>query len=165
MNFTIRKIQKKDEPAVADVIRIVMSSYDCAGEGYSIEDPEVDSMYDYYNNPESAFYIVEDTEGVIQGCGGIGPLTGADEAICELRKMYFYPSLRGHGFGKKMVELCIETARDLGYQKMYLETLDRMKRANHLYAKMGFEKLPNTLGNTGHSQCDAYYAKDLKQEI
>ena len=44
---------------------------------------------------------------------------------------------------------------------MYLETVERMKRANILYEKMGFVPLKNNMGDTGHSSCDAYFVKDL----
>lgn len=163
-NYQIRLIQKKDEASVAEVIRSVMNSYDCEGEGYSIQDPEVDHMFDAYNHERAAFYVVVDKDDVVQGCGGLGPLEGAENNICELKKMYFYKSLRGLGFGKRLVQLLIADAKEIGYEHMYLETLVRMKRANVLYEKMGFKKLESTLGNTGHSQCDSYYAISLKGE-
>jgi len=162
MDFRIRPIQKADEPVVAVLIRSVMTAYGCEGEGYSIEDPEVDHMHDAYLSPKAAFYVIEDQENQIQGCGGIAQLAGTTGNICELKKMYFYESLRGKGFGKQMVTLLINEAKAIGYDKMYLETLDRMKRANILYQRMGFNKLESNEGDTGHCGCDAFYAIDLK---
>jgi len=139
-----------------------MHDYGCVGEGYSIEDPEVDHMYNAYQDPRAAFYVIEDQEKKIQGCGGFAQLAGTDENICELKKMYFYETLRGKGFGKQMVSLLIKTAKSLDYDKMYLETVERMKKANRLYQFMGFSKLSNNAGDTGHCACDTYYEINLK---
>ena len=38
-------------------------------------------------------------DGRVVGGGGIAPLAGGDPDVCELRKMYFLPSLRGLGAG------------------------------------------------------------------
>ncbi|MEM9920367.1 MAG: GNAT family N-acetyltransferase [Bacteroidota bacterium] len=156
----IRLIQANDNPAIAQIIRTVMTEYECVGEGYSINDPEVDQMFETYNNDRSAFFVLEDEEG-LAGCGGIGPLANGDSSICELKKMYFYRRLRGRGLGRKLIELCLDRARQIGYKQCYLETVDRMAEANALYQKVGFRKLSCPVGDTGHSSCDAYYSLDL----
>jgi putative acetyltransferase len=138
-----------------------MTSYACVGDGFSITDPEVDHMYEAYDNENSKFFVIADTDNKIYGCGGIGPLIGGPSTTCELKKMYFYESARGQGLGKQMMELCLATARQLGYTYCYLETVTRMERANHLYAKYGFTKLKTQIGGTGHSGCDTYYQKKL----
>lgn len=158
--YLLRPIEPQDNAGVARVIRTVMTEFGAVGEGYSIMDPEVDQMYESYTNDRSAFFVIE-KEGEIFGCGGIAPLTGAAESICELRKMYFFPALRGLGFGKRLLQVCLEAARQLGYQQCYLETLERMWQANKLYQKMGFQALSSTLGNTGHSACDRFLVLDL----
>ena len=103
--------------------------------------------------------ICKDEE--ILGCGGIGPLAGGKAETCELKKMYFSPELRGMGFGKKLVALCLKEARRIGYEECYLETVERMWQANLLYKKMGFQPLSEPKGCTGHSGCDSWYIKKL----
>lgn len=161
-DFTLRPIQPADNQQVANIIRTVMTEFGCVGEGYSILDPEVDDMYGTYSHGAAAFFVIQkiETEEVL-GCGGIGPLSGEGADICELKKMYFLPELRGLGFGQKMVTTCLEKAKELGYQRCYLETVDRMAQANHLYKKMGFEKIASPMGATGHCSCDAWYVKEL----
>ncbi|MCB0677847.1 MAG: bifunctional helix-turn-helix transcriptional regulator/GNAT family N-acetyltransferase [Saprospiraceae bacterium] len=157
--FIIRPIQEADNPQVARLIREVMTEFGTVGEGYSIMDPEVDRMYETYKG-RSSFFVIEQ-QGAIQGCGGIGPLTGGPADVCELKKMYFYPSLRGLGFGKRLVDLCLQAALEYGYRRCYLETVDRMWQANLLYQRAGFERLSQPMGNTGHSSCEAYYIREL----
>ncbi len=137
-----------------------MTEYGTVGEGYSIMDPEVDQMYEAYQGAGAAFFVIE-RSGNIYGCGGIGPLSGSDESICELKKMYFLPELRGMGWGKRLARHCLNTARQLGYQKCYLETVERMWQANRLYQRLGFQRLSQPVGHTGHSGCEAYYAIEL----
>ena len=123
-------------------------------------DPEVDDMHGAYNNDKSAFYVVEE-DGKVMGVGGIGPLVGGDTDTCELKKMYFLPELRGKGQGKALMEVCLSVAKEMGYPKCYLETVERMIAANGLYQKYGFQPLGHHLGGTGHNGCDSFYIKSL----
>lgn len=158
--YPIRIIELEDNPAVARLIREVMTEYQCVGEGYSINDSEVDQMFETYHLPRSCYYVITN-QGKILGGAGIGPLANGDPEICELKKMYFYPELRGLGLGRKLLEMLLEDARQFDYKKCYLETVERMWQANSLYNKMGFKKLKAQMGNTGHGACEVFYASDL----
>jgi putative acetyltransferase len=156
-----RLIRPEDNPVMARIIREVMTEFNTVGPGYSINDPEVDYMYEAYEAPGTSRYYVLEIDGQVVGGGGIGPLADSDAQVCELRKMYFLPAARGQGWGRKLLAKCLEAARELGYQKCYLETVQRMQTANLLYKKMGFEALCGKLGDTGHSGCDTYFVKNL----
>lgn len=158
--FRIRPIRPGDNPRVARIIREVMTEFGAVGSGYSIEDPEVDNMHDAYPAADSAFYVIE-RGGQVLGCGGIGPLKGADKDICELRKMYLLAEARGTGIGSMLLRKCLRSAHDLGYRTVYLETLQHMTHARHLYRKHGFESVERPLGNTGHSACNHWMTRDL----
>jgi putative acetyltransferase len=162
--FEIRPIQPEDNEQTARLIRTVMTEFGCVGEGYSILDPEVDDMFGAYNHDRAAFFVItRPGDGTVLGCGGIGPLSGGDELTCELKKMYFYPELRGHGLGREMVARCLEAAHRIGYRRCYLETVARMEQANRLYRKMGFKKMDGPMGSTGHSSCEAWYLKEMSE--
>lgn len=156
----IRLIQATDNPAMAEIIRQVMPQFGASGPGFSIEDAEVDHMFEAYQGPRSIYWVIE-VDGIVKGGAGISQLEGGDADTCELKKMYYLEELRGKGLGRKAMELCLEKAKEFGYKKMYLETLERMTAARKLYEGYGFKKLTGNMGNTGHSKCDAYYAKDL----
>ena len=106
-------------------------------------------------------YWVIDRGGTIAGGGGFAHLTGADDALCELRKMYFYPETRGLGLGRDLLSLILDHARAAGFRACYLETLARMDRARRLYEQAGFRKLDAPMGNTGHFGCNSWYLRDL----
>ena len=155
--YNIRPIQADDIIPVKTLIQTVMTEYGAVGEGYSIHDPEVDDMYTSYNSGRAAFFVVTEDE-VVKGCAGIAQLQGADESVCELRKMYFYPEIRGKGLAKKIMEYCLNAAKKFNYKSIYLETVERMKEANGFYQSVGFKLLEGRLGNTGHSACNTSYA-------
>lgn len=159
--FQLRKIEAKDNPRVAQIIRQVMTEFDCVGEGYSINDPEVDDMHAAYAGDRASFFVLTNDDNKVIGCGGIAPLEGGDGNTCELQKMYFLPEARGKGQGRRMLETCLDEARDLGYKVCYLETVDRMAAANKLYQKVGFQKQCGQMGCTGHSACETFYTLDL----
>ena len=160
VTLNIRPIEKSDNAEVAAIIRLVMTEFDAVGCGYSINDSEVDDMYSAYAPERSAFYVVE-RDGRVLGCGGFGPLTGAEESTCELRKMYFKSELRGLGVGTKLLNLCLEGAAGAGFRHCYLETKDNMKHAQRLYGKHGFKYLDKPMGNTGHTSCGTLMSSEL----
>jgi putative acetyltransferase len=158
--FTIRPIEPRDDAAVAAIIRTVMPEFGACGSGFAINDPEVDWMHRAYSAPRSAYFVVE-RDGVVEGGGGVAPLEGGDAGTCELRKMYFLPSLRGLGAGAALMSRCLATARDLGFRRCYLETLSGMDAAMRLYERSGFQRIDGPMGATGHGGCNTFYLREL----
>ncbi len=158
--IVIRKIRRADNDSMAAIIVSVMSSFGAVGEGYSIEDAEVRSMFEAYREPRSRYYVV-DRRGTVIGGGGIARLAGGKPDTCELKKMYFLPEARGIGLGKRVLQECLNAARELKYTQVYLETLEHMGDAIQLYEGFGFERLPEPMGNTGHFRTDRWYLLKL----
>lgn len=158
--FAIRRIQKRDNSQIARVIRDVMTEFRAVGEGYSINDSEVDDIFANYRDDRSCYYVIVRDEQVVGG-GGIGPLQGGDKLTCEVRKMFFLPEARGCGLGRRLLQQLLEEARKRGFKKCYLETLERMSQAVELYRQNGFKLLDGPLGRTGHCSCDRWYVREL----
>lgn len=158
--INIRPIEAGDDAAMAAIIRAVMPEFGAGGEGFAISDPEVDWMHRAYSAPRHAYFVLE-RDGVVIGGGGVAPLTGAENDVCELRKMYFLPQARGLGAGRAMMARCLDAARALGYRRCYLETLRGMDAAMKLYERTGFQPLDAPMGDTGHGGCDRFYLLPL----
>jgi putative acetyltransferase len=158
--LAFRPIEARDDPAVAAIIREVMPSFGAHGEGFAINDPEVDFMSRAYAAPRSRYWVVE-LEGHVVGGGGFAPLTGGEEHTCELRKMYFLPDARGRGAGRALLDRCLEEAKRFGFRRCYLETLENMSVARRLYEAAGFLRLSRPEGATGHFGCNSWYAREL----
>ena len=157
----IRPITPDDNEAMSVVIRQVMSEFGAIGNGMSIGDAEVDGMYEAYGGEQSAYFVAYEGTTLLGGAG-IASLAGpgADD-VCELRKIYLLPAGRGTGLGRKLMNRCLEAAREMGYQRIYLETLDNMCHARHLFEKYGFRYLEAPLGETGHYGCTMWAILEL----
>lgn len=161
-NANLRKIAPGDNAAIAAIIRSVLTEFDCTGEGFAIHDPEVDSMYETYTHDctRSAYFVVEG-HGKIVGGGGVAPLRGTYQNICELQKFYILPEYRGKGYGYQLLDRCLAHAHAQQFQRCYIETVSKMDMAAALYKKLGFEAIGMPLGNTGHHACDRWYVRAL----
>ncbi|QSX78001.1 GNAT family N-acetyltransferase [Agrilutibacter solisilvae] len=159
--WRIRPIEPRDEPAMAAIIRSVMPEFGAGGDGFAINDPEVDWMHRAYSQPRSAYFVVE-LDSRVMGGGGVARLEGGDEDTCELRKMYFMPAVRGQGAGSAMLKRCLDAARGFGFKRCYLETLSGMHSAIRLYERAGFRKIREPMGATGHGGCNTFYLLDLQ---
>ena len=153
MVMLIKEITLTDNPVIAEIIRTVMKEFDADPKTTIIGDPSLDTMFHNYQSSKSIYYIIEDNNTVVGGCG-IKQLDNTDENICELQRMFLLPSSRGKGYGKILIDLCIKKAKEFGYDEIYLETLSQMKIAISLYELTGFKKIKGPKGNTGHTGCN-----------
>jgi GNAT superfamily N-acetyltransferase len=84
------------------------------------------------------FLIVYDNEEPV-GCGALRLL---DPTTAELKRMYISPDRRGNGLGRRLVEALESEARDLGVNRLVLETGIRQTATFALYRSSGFRPIP-----------------------
>ena len=159
--WKIREIKPEDNQQVKDLIRNVLVEMGVPKVGTAYEDRALDDMTNEYVGERQAYFVVEENSKIIGGAG-IAPLTGLEEKISELQKMYFLPEARGRGIGTEMINKCLQFGRDQKFEKCYIETLPYMENARKLYNKSGFEVIEKPLGNTGHYNCTVFMIKDLE---
>jgi putative acetyltransferase len=160
MNITLRHIEKKDNVAIAELIRTVFRELKIDRPGTVYFDPALDDLYTLFQKPDSIYLIAEENGKMIGGCG-IYATPGLPEGCAELVKLYLTSAQRGKGTGRLLLEKSIEAAKDLGYSQLYLESLPELDKAIGLYEKAGFRFISGPLGNSGHFGCDIWMVKDL----
>ena len=156
----IRLIEKKDNPQIAKVIRSVLEDFNVPKVGTAYADVSLDSMYENYQKPKAVYFVVEENYKIIGGAG-VAQLDNFEGNVCELQKMYFLPEARGKGIGTQMMEFCLAKAREFGFEKCYLETMEYMTNAQKLYKQTGFEYIDSPMGDTGHYSCPVHMIKTL----
>ncbi|MDF1518216.1 MAG: GNAT family N-acetyltransferase [Lutibacter sp.] len=159
-NFKIREIQLKDNPKIAKVIRKILIEFGVPKVGTAYADKILDTLYEAYDTEKAIYYVIE-KDGEIFGGAGIKQLDNYEGNVCELQKMYFLPEARGVGLGSKMMETCLQKAKEFGFEQCYLETLPYMEDARKLYRKVGFIDLEAPMGDTGHYSCNLWMLKEL----
>lgn len=58
--------------------------------------------------------------------------------VAKLRLLIVDPAARGRGVGRRLVETCVATARDLGYRRLVLWTNSILLPARKIYQDLGF---------------------------
>lgn len=158
--LTIRPIEKDDNILIAGIIRQSLLDFDAAIPGTVYFDPTTDHLYELFQTPRSRYFIAM-ANGKMVGGAGIYPTDQLPQGVCELVKLYLCADARGRGWGKVLMEKCLQTAKALGYEKVYLETMPELKIAIPLYEKYGFTYLNHPLGNSHHDGCGIWMIKEL----
>lgn len=159
-NFIIREIKLEDNPKIAKTIRTILLEFGVPKVGTAYADVILDTLFEAYDI-ENAVYFVIEKDQKIYGGAGIKQLDNFNGKVCELQKMYFLPEVRRIGLGSKMMNICLQKAKDFGFEQCYLETLPYMVDARKLYNKVGFKDLDGPMGDTGHYSCNLWMLKDL----
>jgi ribosomal protein S18 acetylase RimI-like enzyme len=90
-----------------------------------------------YKKPAGALLLAYKDDLAV-GCAGIRQL---DKDTAELKRMFVQPEYRQFKIGKKLLELAIDIARNLGYKRIRLDTLPTMTKAQSLYRSSGFYEI------------------------
>ncbi len=156
----IRTIQPSDNQPLAKIVRATLTEFGANHPGTVFYDSSTDALSDLFKKELSVYFVAE-IDGKIMGGGGIFPTEGLPEKTCELVKMYLLPEARGKGLGKQIIEKCLLTAKEYGFEQIYIESMPELRLALQIYEKFGFEYLSAPLGNSGHFGCELWMIRKL----
>jgi putative acetyltransferase len=89
--------------------------------------------------PPRGRLLLAEYEGQLAGCVGLHPLQAE---ICEMKRLYLRLQFRGKGLGRSLAEQIIAEARQVGYKRIRLDTVEPfMKDAVAMYRKLGFREI------------------------
>ena len=156
----IRPIEPNDNVDLAKVIRDALTEFGANKPGTVYFDPTTDALYELFRET-GAYYYVATINGEIVGGAGIFPTENLPEGTCELVKLYLKASARGTGLGKKLMHKAMDWAKLNGYTQIYLESMPELSKAVAIYENVGFSRIQQPLGNSGHCGCDIWMTKQL----
>ena len=112
---------------------------------------ELNDVYDSFNRldnpplvpdelrgPDGAYLVgYEDAEAVAGG--GVRRL---DDGVAEIKRMFVRPAARSRGVARALLEALEQTARELGYEKIRLDTGPKQVHGLALYRSAGYVDVP-----------------------
>jgi putative acetyltransferase len=160
VTIRIREISALDNKPIASIIREVLKEHGVDKPGTVYTDPTTDKLYELFQQAFSCYFIAELDGEMVGGCG-IYPTLGLPEGCAELVKLYLSKKSRKRGIGHLLMTKCLEKAKELGFNQLYLESLPELDKAVQLYKSLGFKTLDNPMGQSGHFACNLWMLKEL----
>lgn len=91
-----------------------------------------------YVPPAGRLFLAFDGDQ-ISGCVA---LRGLGQGMCEIKRLYVRSEFRGMGLGRELTQTVINAAREIGYERMRLDTLPgKMDTAIAMYRSLGFREI------------------------
>jgi GNAT superfamily N-acetyltransferase len=116
---------------------------------------EPESFYD-------AVWVALDGDEVV----GTVAMRRIGDREAELKRMYLVPRWRGHGLGRRLLEVALDWARRERIRAVRLDTSERMETAQRLYEAAGFRRAGERVEEGElDRRCERFYALDLSGEL
>jgi len=158
--YSIRTIEQADNVYLAGIIRTVLAEFGVNRAAVSRMDPEIDHMHEKFTEDRSTYFVAHSHERVVGGAG-VAPMKGGGFNVCEIQKMYLLEEARGVGLGARLMEKCLQTAKENGFRMVYIETHSSMEKARDLYAHFGFKSITAPMGINQNDNCNFWMMKVL----
>lgn len=130
------------QPSVAEYLGI---------QGY---EAELADLTKKYGLPGGRLYVAH-LDGEAVGCIALRRLNDED---CEMKRLFVKPACRGHHLGRTLVERIVADAREIGYRRIYLDTLPFLESAIRIYKAYGWQEIEryndSPLDNTVYMRLD-----------
>lgn len=154
MKFILRPATNDDRTAIESLVFGVLAEYGLAPDPASTDADLRDIEHEYFSKGGS-FDVIADENGKIVGSVGLFRIS---PDICELRKMYLGPQVRGQGLGRRLLENALAQAKALSFSRVELETASVLTDAISMYEAYGFRPFRSCHLS---SRCDSAYYADI----
>jgi N-acetylglutamate synthase-like GNAT family acetyltransferase len=119
----------------------------CLGEYYAELDRRFNAGYDPGRDsspsaeemtPPHGLFLIARSAGEPVGCGALKVLP---ERVGLIKRMWVHPRMRGQKLGARILSRLEDEARDLGLEKVQLDTNRVLKEAQALYRRSGYREI------------------------
>lgn len=137
MPVRITEASAEDIPLVRELFLEYAGSleFDLGFQGFQ---RELQTLPGSYAPPQGSIFLAY-AGGEPAGCIALRPL---GPGLSEMKRLYVRPAYQGRGLGRKLTNALLTRARELGYQRIRLDTVPSMKAAIAMYKSMGFYEIP-----------------------
>jgi putative acetyltransferase len=160
MPTNIRQIRLEDNEPLSKLIKDVFIEFGIDRPGTVYDDPTTDHLFELFQTEKSSYWVAEENGQILGGCG-VFPTADLPHGCGELVKFYLSASARGKGIGNLLLQIVLNSSKELDYKQLYLESFPELKNAVKIYRKYSFRKLRKPLGNSGHYACSIWMLREL----
>jgi len=137
-------IEVRREPAGSPVARALLAAMEAEMlDLYAVPQMPRPASPDDLEPPGGAFVVVWEDGQAVAG----GGLKRLEPGVVELKRMYVVPEARSRGHARRLLAGLEDTARELGYARVRLDTGARQPHAQALYESSGYRSIPDYSGN------------------
>lgn len=144
MSYTISSVSEvKDRPALNELLLeyygVILKKFEAAG-GPAAYEPK-DLLASFWPNlnkflpPTGRLVLVHNEARRLVGCG---TLQQARQDAGELKRLYVRPEASGHGLGRKIVDVRIQAARNMGWKALLVNAVMGNQDMLRIYEDIGF---------------------------
>ena len=146
----IKPFESEDQDAVQSLILAGLAEH------WGEIDPALNlDLNDIGASYNDATFLVAWLDGKIIGSGALIPRSGQ---VAEIVRMSVAPELRRRGIGEKILARLCQEAKELGFQRIILETTSTWSNAIEFYKRFGFSVTHHQEGPFGG---EVHFALDL----
>jgi GNAT superfamily N-acetyltransferase len=125
------------------------------GPSLSVQE-QVDSstaVIDKFLPPHGGIVLARDSSGYLLGCGFVRMI---DDHRAELKRLFVRDLARGYGLGRRIIEMRIEKAKQMGATTILADTVRNNSSMLALYDSLGFHETERYDGNANPQELDEY---------
>ena len=97
-----------------------------------------------FSPPTGAFLVIYAGGKPVAG----GGVKRDEDGVAEIKRMYVVPAARRQGLARRLLAALEDAARELGYERMRLDTGARQPHAQAMYERAGYHPIENYNGNS-----------------
>ena len=129
----IRRVTPKDVPGLVDLITTLSPQSKRYFHPHPFDEP---TIIELLSQSSKDMYFVQILDGTIIGYSMLRFFDHPTPSLgCCIRRGY-----EGKGYGTKLTQWTVRTARDLGHTRVILKVYKENQRAVHMYSKVGFSR-------------------------
>jgi GNAT superfamily N-acetyltransferase len=135
---TVRRLFQGYRQWLADHSDTASSAESSVRAGLREIDRQLAELREVYGPPHGEV-ILAFARGEVVACGALREL---ETKVGEIKRVYVRADHRGPEFGPRLTLALLDRARELGYERVRVDTLPTMAAAIQFYPEMGFEPIP-----------------------
>jgi len=144
--ISMLQIAPTADPARMDDVRALFREYQAyLGVDLCFQsfEQELASLPGHYAPPAGRLLLAY-WGGELAGCVALRSLS---PGVCEMKRLFVRPAFHGKKIGWELAQALVREAQAAGYQRIRLDTLPSMHKAQALYETLGFLDIPPYCAN------------------